>query len=289
MITLIKRFFFPHESNNHKALLIQPGTIAILLALYLLNQSFIKSLTIARPGVLGYSSEITAQKVLDQTNQQRQKNGLPPLKYNSTLSDSAAAKANNMFTENYWAHNSPSGKTPWDFFRGAGYQYSIAGENLAKDFYDTDSMVRAWMNSPTHRANILNNKYQEIGIGVVNGVLAGVKTTLVVQHFATPLNGQHFATPTTGTSLPADSKVLALSDVPVDTVAVSKPLISPLQISQIFGLVIFLAVLIALAIDIYHTLHLRHHRLSSSSLAHVGFLLIIFVLLLFTRQGSILF
>ena len=58
---------------------------------------------------------------------------------------------------------------------------------FARDFYDTESMLKAWMNSPTHRDNIINSKYQEIDIGVVNGVLNGVKTTLVVHILPPPL------------------------------------------------------------------------------------------------------
>ena len=189
MFKKFSHYFLPHPDNNHRALLLQPSFLALFVTVYLLNQSFIKSFTIARPGVLGYSSEITISKVLDQTNTERLKLGLKPLTFNSTLSKSAKLKADNMFTNNYWAHTSPEGKSPWDFFKTTGYDYSVAGENLAKDFYDTEGLLKAWMNSPTHRENIINPKYQEIGIGVVNGILGGVKTTLVVQHFGTPRNG----------------------------------------------------------------------------------------------------
>ncbi|MBI2464929.1 hypothetical protein HYV64_02190 [Candidatus Shapirobacteria bacterium] len=296
MTKLVKLLFFPHEDNNHKAFLIQPGYIGLLIGVYLLNQSFIRTLTIARPGVLGYSSEITAQKVIDQTNARRAQAGLAPLLLNPVLSQSAAAKADNMFAENYWSHNSPSGKTPWDFFKAVKYQYSVAGENLAKDFYDTDSMMRAWMNSPTHKANIVNTKYQEIGIGVVNGVLRGVKTTLVVQHFGTPLSSQVRAADTSNNQ--TDEIAIATNEPPVtETVLaeVSAPavtpsfMISPLQISQLVGLAMFIVIIVTLIIDIISSMKTKNHRLSSSSLSHVGFLAIILMLLLFTRQGNILY
>lgn len=296
MTKLVKLLFFPHEDNNHKAFLIQPGYIGLLIGVYLLNQSFIRTLTIARPGVLGYSSEITAQKVIDQTNARRAQAGLAPLRLNPVLSQSAAAKADNMFAENYWSHNSPSGKTPWDFFKSVKYQYSVAGENLAKDFYDTDSMMRAWMNSPTHKANIVNTKYQEIGIGVVNGVLRGVKTTLVVQHFGTPLSSQVRAVDIPNNQ--TDEIAIATNETPVtETVLseVSAPavtpgfMISPLQISQFVGLAMFIVIIITLIIDIISSMKTKNHRLSSSSLSHVGFLAIILMLLLFTRQGNILY
>ncbi len=280
---LWKLLFVPHERNNHRAFLLQPTFIGIFIALYLLNQSLIKALTIAKPGVLGYSSEITIQKVYEMTNRERVKNKLPALHYNATLSKSATSKAQDMFANNYWAHYSPQGKTPWDFFKDQNYQYSVAGENLAKDFYDTESMMKAWMNSPTHKANIINTKYKEIGIGVVNGVLNGVKTTLVVQHFATPIN---ISTIKTDTPEEIAYKTTS-SDVLSQTDSYAPPLISPLQISQAVGAAMFILIIGVLIIDAYITIKNRTHRFSGSSAGHIGFLAIILLLLLFSRQGSI--
>jgi len=268
-------YFLPYPDNNHRALLLQPSFLALFVAVYLLNQSFIKSFTIARPGVLGYSSEITISKVLDQTNTERVKLGLKPLTFNSTLSKSAQLKADDMFTNNYWAHTSPEGKSPWDFFNNAGYEYSVAGENLAKDFYDTEGLLKAWMNSPTHRENIINPKYQEIGIGVVNGILGGVKTTLVVQHFGTPRNG------------------VVLASVPPDDIAVESsfiqniPIASPIQLNKIFAMIMFVFIICLLIVDSYITLKNKTSRLTGSSAGHIGFLLIILLLLIFTHQGTI--
>lgn len=274
----LSRLFIPQESNNHRALILQPSFLGLFIAIYLLNQSLLQSLTIARPGILGYSSEITADKVWTLTNQERQLQNLPILQYSSVLSESAAAKAKNMFSENYWAHSSPSGKVPWDFFREAGYQYSVAGENLAKDFYDTESLIKAWMNSPTHRANIINDKYQEIGIGVINGVLNGMKTTLVVQHFGTPLDGRVLA------STPPSSTVNTVQNF--GQVSSIKP-INPALISKTLGSIMFLIIIGVLIVDSYITLKNRTSRLTGSSAGHIGFLLIILALLIFSRQGTI--
>ena len=275
MFKKFSHYFLPYPDNNHRALLLQPSFLALFVAIYLLNQSFIKSFTIARPGVLGYSSEITISKVLDQTNTERVKLGLKPLTFNSTLSKSAQLKADDMFTNNYWAHTSPEGKSPWDFFNNAGYEYSVAGENLAKDFYDTEGLLKAWMNSPTHRENIINPKYQEIGIGVVNGILGGVKTTLVVQHFGTPRNG------------------VVLASVPPDDIAVESsfiqniPIASPIQLNKIFAMIMFVFIICLLIVDSYITLKNKTPRLTGSSAGHIGFLLIILLLLIFTHQGTI--
>lgn len=284
MAKFISLLFIPQEKNNHRAILLQPSFLGIFIALYLLNQSLIQSLTVLKPGVLGYSSEITVQKVLSQTNEQRQKLGLSLLKYNSVLSQSAAAKAQDMFTNNYWAHNSPQGKSPWDFFKSAGYKYSIAGENLAKDFYDTDDLLKAWMNSPTHRDNIINAKYQEIGIAVVNGILNGVKTTLVVQHFGTPLSAVQVET---NEEIVVAVPELTTSTQSLGTSATSSFSISPLLISKILGIIIFTIIITVLVIDSYITLKNNTPRLTGSSASHIGFLLIILMLLIFGQQGTI--
>jgi hypothetical protein len=275
---LLSFLFIPQEKNNHRAAILSPGVLGIFIAVYLLNQSLIKSLTIARPGVLGYSSEITITKVFDQTNVQRQKYHLGALKYNKTLSESAKKKAQDMFANNYWSHNSPKGKVPWDFFHEAGYDYSVAGENLAKDFYDTESLMRAWMNSPTHKENIISSKYQEIGVAVVDGVLNGVKTTLVVQHFGTPLNP---VLSETTSSPPPEPAVASAQDV------AKAPVVSPLALSKTLGLLMFIVIIGALFIDGYVTLQKQTHRLTGSSVSHIGFLAVIILVMLFTQQGSV--
>jgi uncharacterized protein YkwD len=305
----LSHYFIPQAKNNHRAALLRVNAILILIAFYLLNQSVIKFVAFLKPGVLGYSSEITAQKVLNQTNQQRQNNGLPVLKYNSVLSDSATRKAQDMFANNYWAHNSPAGKVPWDFFKESGYKYTVAGENLARDFYDTSSLLKAWMNSPTHRDNIVNSKYQEIGIGVVNGVLGGVKTTLVVQHFANPASAiasqpqktspQNYQQPipekvpaiqlanevnTEEVLLP--SSELVTSQAP-EVLAGEKKYINPLLINKIVGTVLFLLIISVLFIDGFGTLKNNNRRLTGSTVGHIAFLVVILMLILTNTQGVI--
>jgi len=106
---------------------------------------------------LGFATDISIQALLKDTNDKRIENGLQPLTLNDQLNQAAAGKAADMFGNNYWAHISPSGKTPWDFILGANYQYVYAGENLAKDFQDSQGVVDAWMNSPSHKENLLNS------------------------------------------------------------------------------------------------------------------------------------
>ena len=294
-------YFIPQEKNNFRAQILKNGFLLILVGFYLINQSVIKFIGTVKPGVLGYSSEITAQKVLNQTNLERQNSGLPPLKFNSTLSESASKKANDMFSQNYWAHTSPNGTTPWDFFKAVGYQYSIAGENLARDFYDTESLMKGWMNSPTHKANIINPKYQEIGIGVVNGTLGGIKTTLVVQHFGTPMKNivtKQTQPKQTQVEQTLEPNQQGLKDVVINEKPVvlenSKILseqkseyINPLTINKIIGAIIFSLIIIVLFIDGYFTLKNGVNRLTGSNVSHIGFLLIILLFMLYQRQGAI--
>lgn len=282
-------FFIPQEKNNHRAAILKSNFLLVLIGIYLLNQSIIKFISFTKPGILGYSSEITAQKVLEQTNSERQKLGLSPYQYNATLSESATKKAQDMFANNYWAHTSPTGTTPWDFFKTVNYQYSVAGENLARDFYDTDSLMKAWMNSPTHRANIVNDKYQEIGIGVVNGVLGGVKTTLVVQHFGTPV-GANIA------SRSSPKPVVNATPIPQSIPETANPqilsenqakYISPLLLNKIVGLIMFALIIVVLFIDGYITFKNNIHRMTGSTVGHIGFLVVILLFMLVSQQGAI--
>lgn len=277
-------YFIPQERNNHRATILKPNFLLFFLILYLLSQSVLRSFITVKPGILGYSSEITAQKVFDQTNNERIKLGLKPLVYNSVLSDSAKEKAEDMFKNDYWAHNSPQGKTPWTFFDAVGYKYSVAGENLAKDFYDTDSLVKAWMNSPTHKENIVHTKYQEIGIAVVNGTINGVKTTLVVQHFGTPIVATAQKTISQKSEDVIQPETITQSNVLSDT---SEKLINPLTLSKIFSSAIFIVLMVVLFVDGFITIKKNIHRLTGSTVGHIGFLVFIFLLMLFNQQGSI--
>lgn len=124
--------------------------------------------------------------VVTLTNNEREALAAPPLKRSSVLDQAAKLKAEHMAAGEYFSHNSPTGITPWHWFEEVGYVYAHAGENLAVYFSDSDEVVKAWMDSPTHRANIVNVTYQEIGIGTAKGRYQGYDTVFVVQLFGTP-------------------------------------------------------------------------------------------------------
>jgi hypothetical protein len=120
------------------------------------------------------------------TNEDRALNNASSLNTNELLQKAAQLKANDMATRGYFSHNSPDGLTPWYWLDKVGYKYKYAGENLAVDFFESRDVAQAWMNSPTHRANVVNKKYTEIGIAIAEGVFEGKNTVFVVQFFGTP-------------------------------------------------------------------------------------------------------
>lgn len=118
--------------------------------------------------VLAYATEMSSGGLLSATNQQRVANGLGSLALNGQLNNAAQSKANDMANRDYWSHNTPEGNTPWTFIIAAGYSYSRAGENLAYGYDSSSATVAAWMGSTSHRDNILNGGFVDVGFGVVN-------------------------------------------------------------------------------------------------------------------------
>ncbi len=132
-------------------------------------------------------------EVADLSNQYRINAGLSPLVLSGLLSSSAQAKANDMASKSYFAHNSPEGATPWTFFDSVGYSYTTAGENLALTNQSASSVADGWYNSPGHRANLLSSAYTEVGYGIAfvpvftyNGTTYS-DVYLVAAHYALPV------------------------------------------------------------------------------------------------------
>ena len=105
------------------------------------------------------------QQVLTLTNQERAKEGLKPLSTDSALMDSARAKSSDMSNNNYFSHTSPTLGSPFDQMKAKGIQYKAAAENIAKGQRTAAEVVNGWMESPGHRANIMNGNFTHIGIG----------------------------------------------------------------------------------------------------------------------------
>ncbi len=127
--------------------------------------------------------------VIQYTNNARLVNKLVPLTGNELLNRNAQIKLNDMFDKQYFDHVSPTGVGPADLAKKVNYLFVIVGENLALGNFDGDqALVTAWMNSPGHRANILDTRFQEIGVAVGKGIYQGRETWLAVQSFGRPLS-----------------------------------------------------------------------------------------------------
>ncbi len=180
----IKMVFVPHKANQYRPHLIRRYGLAVVLLLVIGMQVGYNVAITGR--VLGAKASISTQSLLASTNTQRADNHLPVLTMNDQLSQAAFLKAQDMFQGQYWAHVSPSGTTPWHWFGEAGYNYSYAGENLARNFSTADAATVAWMASSEHRANILDTHYTQVGFAVVDGTIDGKPTSLIVALYGEP-------------------------------------------------------------------------------------------------------
>lgn len=126
--------------------------------------------------------------IIKYTNLERTKKGLEPLTLQRKLTTSSLKKVDDMLDRQYFEHVSPAGVSVADLVREVDYQFEVVAENLALGDFGTDQkLVQAWMNSPTHRANILNPRFTEIGVAAANGDYKGERQWLFVQHFGKPL------------------------------------------------------------------------------------------------------
>ena len=234
-----KQAVVPHRHNDYRPHLIRTSGIVVMLmvvAVFQLTYNFIQT-----GSVLGQATSIESRELLDATNEIRAKNGETPLAYSSALNKAAELKARDMFQSQYWAHTSPTGKTPWTWFDKAGYRYQNAGENLAKDFHTSRGVMTAWLDSTEHRDNILDTRYSEVGFAVVPGTLDGKETTLVVAMYGSP-EGQ-----TLGRQVSTVSAQGELS--PVARLGVGIRSMSPVTLGTIF--VLLVGIMIALVSHAY--------------------------------------
>lgn len=288
----LRHYFFPHESNNYKARSLHSSSLLFYIILLFFVQTAGGFVNRTQPQILGYAKDITVERILDMVNQKRKSADLQPLSLSPELTTAATEKAADMFGKNYWAHISPTGVTPWVFIKSAGYDYLYAGENLAKSFDTADEVIKAWMNSPTHRANLLKPEYTEIGLAVMNGRLSGEETTLVVQEFGTKMvqpskeivNNKENNTQYQGAGDVASNTNETFSGI-IETT--NRPLL-PFRLSKSFSLIVAEFLLVILFIDSIFILKNKTVRISGHSLAHIIFLAALIGAMGITGAGVIL-
>ena len=181
----LKHYFLPHFDNDYKPYLLREGAVfSIAIAVIVLfGFQYIYSTLIVGSD---FFATILPSVIVELTNTDRAEASAGPLVMSPILMSAAQKKAEDMAGKSYFAHTSPEGKTPWYWFGLVGYRFSYAGENLAVHFFESQDVETAWLNSPGHRANILNKNFTEIGIATAQGTYQGVATTFVVEMFGRP-------------------------------------------------------------------------------------------------------
>jgi hypothetical protein len=186
----LKHNFVPSIKSSHRPSALTHKWLKFYSLGLLFSQLLLGISYYSGPSVITENPQIMTKNIINLTNQERTNNNLGEVTENNKLDQAAQAKLNDMFTNDYWDHISPSGKKPWDFIDEKSYSYTYAGENLAKGFVDSTTTVKAWMESQSHKENLLNSRYKEIGVAVGSGKIQGKPTTLVVQIFGTPKDVQ---------------------------------------------------------------------------------------------------
>lgn len=174
-----------------------PIITLIFLSIWLIKPQSNSQQQSTKSEVLAYATDIGSNSLVSATNQKRAAVGVGALAYNDKLTKAAQNKANDMATRDYWSHNTPEGTPPWIFITNAGYSYSIAGENLAFGYRITSTnpvtdelgVIDGWMASPTHKDNMLNSRFTEVGFGIANSPSYQNlgQQTIVVAMYASPI------------------------------------------------------------------------------------------------------
>lgn len=159
----------------------------IILLLFFIGGLFspVVSADEERPIIETWKTEFAAN-IIEEVNQQRVLDGLGALKQNESLQLAAQQKAEDMATRGYFSHTTPDGKTPWYWIEKNEIKYALAGENLAVKFEKPTAVVIGWMNSPSHKKNVLKAAYSETGVGVAKGMYEGQEVIFIAEFYVQP-------------------------------------------------------------------------------------------------------
>ncbi len=204
--------FRPHFSRYY-------GLVIFLSLTFLLNYL----IYLSPQKVLGEKTDVSLDKIAESINETRTNYGLETLRTDGRLNAAAEIKGKDILQQQYWGHRSPTGKMSWEYIKDTGYEYVEAGENLAKDFGSSRSLVSAWVDSPKHRENLLSNRFRDLGVAVVNGKLNGKETQVVVTLYATQ-RGQEVA------GANSDNRVSQISGLILDKLGFYTNPVSPVLI-----------------------------------------------------------
>ncbi len=182
----VHNFLVPHKENQYSPqIFAYSSVIAVVVMVGVLQGAYFLTSS-SGFGKGNFLASVLPGALISLTNADRQTQKLDALIEDPLLDQAAQLKANDMAAKGYFAHVTPEGYQPWHWFDVLGYTYEYAGENLAVNFSDSKDVESAWMNSPTHRANIVKPQYTRIGIATADGMYKGEQVTFVVQLFAKP-------------------------------------------------------------------------------------------------------
>lgn len=266
MLSWLKKYFIPHNQNSHQPHILRRESIFFLSLIALVLEFFLLSQIFLLLPTKKYLAVILPSVLVDLTNQSRGFSDKPFLAINPLLEKAAQAKAEDMAANDYFAHTRSDGLTPWDFIEKAGYQFRYVGENLAVNFFDSQDIIKAWLASPRHRANILNSNFTEIGIGIAEGFYKGKNGIFIVQFFGQPLFQNR---PVIGPRL--------------DASLIGRLLVSPRQSIISFNIFLAIFIIAALALKIFVKIKIQHPQLIIN-----GLLFLIFIIGLIFLNQSIL-
>lgn len=192
---ILRRYFIPNEGNDNKPQILRIETALIIFSIVLLIETVFLAQTFLIFRHTDFLASVLSNVLTDQTNVEREIVAVSSLGTNSVLENAARLKAQDMAAKGYFAHKTPEGRNPWYWLYQAGYDFAAAGENLAVNFTDSQDVMDAWMQSPGHRENILNQNFTDIGIATARGEYKGRETVFVVQFFGTPATAIAVGTP----------------------------------------------------------------------------------------------
>ncbi len=289
MKNFFHHLFLPRHTNNFRARILHASALSILALVLFTSAISVQYLKTNHSQVLGISYSINTQELLNETNRQRVENGLPAVAVNDQLNQAAQGKAAHMMANNYWAHFAPDGTTPWQFIKNAGYEYTYAGENLAKGFTESDTVVTAWMNSPSHRENILSQKYNEIGFAILEGNLEGEDTVLVVQMFGSRSDTAISTKPAEPVvQVQKAEKLTVVAETPEKVLQeqiVNDPIIDSNTATKGVGMFFILFLVAILLVDLLIVERKKIPRIAGHNLDHI-ILLILFGLFIILESNS---
>ncbi|MDO8582966.1 MAG: CAP domain-containing protein [bacterium] len=275
MKDFLHHLFIPRTSNNHRAKILHHTNLFLTIVFLFLTSFFIQGLKANFPSVLGIKADISSDQLLLLTNKERQDSGVSSLVLNDKLTEAAAKKAEDMFAYNYWAHNSPAGKTPWVFIKSAGYKYVYAGENLARGFSTPEDVVKAWMASPDHRSNMLSSNYQDVGFAVKVGKLNGEETVLIVEEFG-------------NLNMPIARNARIQEVATASDVVKKEPIINSSSFSVNIYILITLVFILTFLLDMIIVEKKKVVRFVGHNLDHILYLLLILILVGILGKGVII-